>query len=312
MAREPAVLTLNRSQIPASAARPALDARLPMSAVSLRRAAWAGLQDSAPRAALLSIHARVRGTTSSSWEHASLVQLWGPRFSDYVVAAKDLAVFSFPRPPASARGERRGRTTPRRGCTRVSGRTALAAVRAGRAMGAPANSLRPTRPRRAPCCCAGTAPCSRSCGRRRRASDRAVAGASGTGAPLPARVRTGDAGGVCALGRISEDPRRSPPSAGDWRPSRCRCARRCGARVDPGGGRTGIPGHGGLCGAGARLLPRGDSYFLLWEGARDAARARRDTPGPAVDDARLAGRALLVNGRRGRRCVAPVGRAGLH
>jgi len=37
----------------------ALDERLPLGARSLRRAAWAGLQDSVPRAALLSIHARV-------------------------------------------------------------------------------------------------------------------------------------------------------------------------------------------------------------------------------------------------------------
>jgi hypothetical protein len=47
-----------------------------------------------PRAALLSIHARVAGTTASAWEDPSLVQLWGPRFSVYVVAERDLAVFS--------------------------------------------------------------------------------------------------------------------------------------------------------------------------------------------------------------------------
>jgi hypothetical protein len=37
-----------------------LNERLPASAKSLRLAAWAGLQDSMPRAALLSIHARVK------------------------------------------------------------------------------------------------------------------------------------------------------------------------------------------------------------------------------------------------------------
>src|SRR5881397_3990491 len=72
----------------------ALDERLPRGSLSLRRAAWAGLQDSMPRAALLSIHARVERTESSTWEDPSLVQLWGPRFSAYVVAARDLAVFS--------------------------------------------------------------------------------------------------------------------------------------------------------------------------------------------------------------------------
>jgi len=64
----------------------ALDERLPAGSDSLRRAAWAGLQDSTPRAALLSIHARVQGTGPSTWEDASLVQLWGPRFSAYGIA----------------------------------------------------------------------------------------------------------------------------------------------------------------------------------------------------------------------------------
>ncbi|TMB76013.1 MAG: hypothetical protein E6J52_08375, partial [Chloroflexi bacterium] len=77
----------------------ALDERLPMSAASLRRAAWAGLQDSMPRAALLSIHARVERTRSSAWEHAALVQVWGPRFSAYVVPARDAAVFTRGRMP---------------------------------------------------------------------------------------------------------------------------------------------------------------------------------------------------------------------
>jgi len=70
----------------------ALDDRLPPGADSLRHAAWAGLQDSVPRAALLSIHARVSGTEPSAWEDSSLVQLWGPRFSVYVVAAGDRGV----------------------------------------------------------------------------------------------------------------------------------------------------------------------------------------------------------------------------
>ena len=48
-------LELTREQILAFRRRVAgLDARVPKSAVSLRRAAWAGLQDSMPRAAVLS------------------------------------------------------------------------------------------------------------------------------------------------------------------------------------------------------------------------------------------------------------------
>jgi winged helix DNA-binding protein len=59
-----------------------------------------------PRAAVLSIHARVLGTEPSTWEDPSLVQLWGPRFSAYVVAARDLAVFSLGRLPEQAGGRR--------------------------------------------------------------------------------------------------------------------------------------------------------------------------------------------------------------
>ena len=85
----------------------ALDERLPPGARSLRRAAWAGLQDSMPRAALLSIHARVGGTHPSTWEDQSLVQLWGPRYSVYVVAKRDFALFSLGRFPEDARGRAR-------------------------------------------------------------------------------------------------------------------------------------------------------------------------------------------------------------
>ena len=60
-----------------------------------------------PRAALLSIHARVAGPGPSTWEDPSLVQLWGPRYNVFVVAACDLAVFSLGTLPDDARGRRR-------------------------------------------------------------------------------------------------------------------------------------------------------------------------------------------------------------
>jgi hypothetical protein len=93
-------LELTRSQILAFRRQAAaLDERLPHGPEALRRAAWAGLQDSMPRAALLSIHARMTGTQPGSWEDPSLVQVWGPRFSAYVVAKCDLAVFTLSRLP---------------------------------------------------------------------------------------------------------------------------------------------------------------------------------------------------------------------
>ncbi len=93
-------LELTRSQILAFRRHAAaLDERLPHGRRALRHAAWAGLQDSMPRAALLSIHARMAGTEPGSWEDPSLVQIWGPRFSTYVVAKRDLAVFTLGRLP---------------------------------------------------------------------------------------------------------------------------------------------------------------------------------------------------------------------
>jgi Winged helix DNA-binding domain len=101
-------LNLARRQILAFRRRVGgLDARAPRSAASLRRAAWAGLQDSMPRAALLSLHARVDGVESSTWEDPSLTQLWGPRYSVYVVPKRDFALFSLGRLPEDAKGRLR-------------------------------------------------------------------------------------------------------------------------------------------------------------------------------------------------------------
>ena len=101
-------LRLTRRQILAFRRRVGgLDERVPTTVASLRRAAWAGLQDSMPRAALLSLHARLIGVEPSTWEHPSLVQVWGPRYSTYVVAERDFALFTLARLPE--RGKSRAR-----------------------------------------------------------------------------------------------------------------------------------------------------------------------------------------------------------
>ena len=101
-------LALTRAQILAFRRQVgALDERRPPGRASLRLAAWAGLQDSMPRAALLSIHARVEGTTPSTWEDPSLVQLWGPRYSTYVVPKRDFALFSLGRLPETGKARER-------------------------------------------------------------------------------------------------------------------------------------------------------------------------------------------------------------
>jgi len=142
MSREKPLLELSRSQILHFRRRAgSLDERLPAGAKSLRRAAWAGLQDSMPRAALLSIHARVLHASSTIWEHPSLVQLWGPRFSDYLVSARDLPVFSLGRLPDNTRRRARAQDTASRVHAFLDGRR-MPFGQAGHAMGVSANSLR--------------------------------------------------------------------------------------------------------------------------------------------------------------------------
>ena len=82
-----------------------------MGSESLERAAWAGLQDSMPRAALLSLHARVEDVEPSTWAHPSLAQLWGPRYSTYVVAKRDFGLFSVGRLQDDAKGRLRAEQT---------------------------------------------------------------------------------------------------------------------------------------------------------------------------------------------------------
>ena len=135
-------LELTRAQILAFRRHAgALDARLPSGPHALRRAAWAGLQDSMPRAALLSIHARVHGTQPSTLQDPSLVQLWGPRYSTYVVAAADVAVFTLGRLPDEPGSRRRAEDLAARLHTHL-GNARMTDGAAGRALGEHPNRLR--------------------------------------------------------------------------------------------------------------------------------------------------------------------------
>ncbi|HEU4672924.1 MAG TPA: crosslink repair DNA glycosylase YcaQ family protein [Candidatus Limnocylindrales bacterium] len=119
----------------------ALDERLPMTVASLRRAAWAGLQDSMPRAALLSIHARVESTRPTTWQEPPLVQTWGPRFSAYVVASDDLAPFTLGRLPDDEPRRRRAYEIAARLRDFLGGRR-MSYADAGRGIGLTPNALR--------------------------------------------------------------------------------------------------------------------------------------------------------------------------
>lgn len=94
-----------------------------------------------PRAALLSIHARVESTEPSTWEDPSLVQLWGPRFSAYVVAARDLPIFTLSRLPEDA-GKRRTAEDLAARLRDLLGDSKMTYGEAGRALGEPPNRLR--------------------------------------------------------------------------------------------------------------------------------------------------------------------------
>src|SRR2546423_576367 len=112
----------------------AFEERMPKGPESLQQAASAGLQDSMPRAALLSLHARVEGVEPSTWEDPSLIQLWGPRYQVYVVAKPDFPLFSLARLPDNEKGRLRAEQMAER---------LRAGLRGGRATGPqPRNALR--------------------------------------------------------------------------------------------------------------------------------------------------------------------------
>jgi hypothetical protein len=118
-----------------------LDERRPYGAAALRQAAWCGLQDSMPRAALLSLHARVAGAGPDAWADESLVQLWGPRHSVFAVPACDIAPFSLGTLPDHAAGRRRAEDLATRLSAALDGRR-LPYGAAGDALGVHPNSLR--------------------------------------------------------------------------------------------------------------------------------------------------------------------------
>jgi DNA glycosylase AlkZ-like len=74
-----------------------LSTRVP--AGSYVEAAYVGLQDTAPRDALLGMHARVEACEPSAWQHPRLIQTYSPRAAVYVLPADDFGVFTVGRLP---------------------------------------------------------------------------------------------------------------------------------------------------------------------------------------------------------------------
>lgn len=94
-----------------------------------------------PRAALLSLHARVESCHLRSLQDPSLLQLWGPRYNVYAVPAEDLAVFSLGRLPTAAQARSRAAKTSESLRLLLDGQT-LPFGQAGKLLGVHPNSLR--------------------------------------------------------------------------------------------------------------------------------------------------------------------------
>jgi Winged helix DNA-binding domain len=77
-----------------------LSHRLP--AGSYVEAAFVGLQDTAPRDALLGLHARVAACEPTAWEHPGLIQTYSPRAAVYVLPRDDFGIFTLGRLPRDA------------------------------------------------------------------------------------------------------------------------------------------------------------------------------------------------------------------
>ena len=289
-------LELTREQILAYRRRvQALDERLPAGPESLRRAAWAGLQDSMPRAAVLSIHARVEGTAPNSWEDPSLIQLWGPRFQLYVVARDDLPLFSLGRLPDDAKGRRKAKDLTNRLHAHLDGRTHLTYGQAGLGLGVHPNSLRYAAATgtvvirwagaRAPTIWTVPAPDITSAAARVELARRYVHVFGPTTADAFAKwAGIGRAQGRAAFDVLGASlaPVRSPIGDG-W----ILASDEAAVRASEGPS------------AAARLLPSGDAYFLLWGsdrallvpdlGQRAALWTSRVWPGAVLVDGQVVG-----------------------
>lgn len=101
--------------------------RLP--AGSYEDAAYIGLQDTAPRDAILGLHARVAGCDPDAWQHPSLIQTYSPRGAVYVLPRKDFGIFTLGRLPFAADAVRRIEDAADMICRDLEGRE----LRGGRA-----------------------------------------------------------------------------------------------------------------------------------------------------------------------------------
>jgi hypothetical protein len=99
--------------------------RLPAS--SYVEAAYVGLQDTAPRDALLGMHARVADCEPSAWEHPRLIQTYSPRRAVYVLPKDDFGVFTVGRLPRDPVARQSLEDRAERACAELAGQPRPAA-----------------------------------------------------------------------------------------------------------------------------------------------------------------------------------------
>jgi len=84
-------------------------------------AAYVGLQDTAPRDALLGLHARVEACEPSAWQHPGLIQTYSPRAAVYVLPADDFGVFTVGRLPRDPQALQRLEDLAEESCAAMDG-----------------------------------------------------------------------------------------------------------------------------------------------------------------------------------------------
>jgi hypothetical protein len=206
----------------------------------------------------------VAGTGPDTLDDPSLVQVWGPRFSAYVVAARDLAPFTLGRLPDDERGRRRAADLAARLAALLGGEEMTYGA-AGRALGESPNALRYAAPtgsvliqwdgarqptiRSVPPPDVDPAAAQRELARRYlHVFGPATAGSFARWAGLPPRR------GIAAFEALGRSLTPVATPLGDaWILDRDEP----GFRAAPGPA------------ASARLLPSGDAYYLLWGADRD-------------------------------------------
>jgi hypothetical protein len=98
-----------------------LTTRLPSG--SYEEAARYALQDSCPRSALISLHARVAACEPSAWEDPRLVQTYSPRAAVHVFPAADWSVFTLGRLPIEPTARRAIEEHADKVCRELAGRS---------------------------------------------------------------------------------------------------------------------------------------------------------------------------------------------